>query len=143
MYQYTAIFGRYGVLARRFAGGFGRATRVAAVRMGFGLRNGWKQRLGGESRVGSYRGAGPINRGGVVASDKAVVDLEEGRQFWTATARGRCGGAGGCARVARTTTGGGADKVWLFFVCLCPSKEMKPIFYKQILHPNIKKIVYE
>jgi hypothetical protein len=95
MYRYTAIFGRYGVLTRRFAGGFGRATLVAAVRMGFGLGNGWKQHLGGESRVGSYRGAGPINRGGVVASDKAVVDLEEGRQFWTATARGRCGGAGG------------------------------------------------
>jgi hypothetical protein len=38
---------------------------------------------------------------------------------------------------------GGADKVWLFFICLCPSKEMKPICLKQILHPNIKKIVYD
>jgi hypothetical protein len=119
MYRYTAIFGRYGVLARRFADGFGRATRVAAVRMGFGLGNGWKQRLGGESRVGSYRGAGPINRGGVVASDKAVVDLEEGRQFWTATARGRCGGAGGGAVVARTTTGGGEQIRYGYFLFVC------------------------
>jgi hypothetical protein len=71
-----------------------------------------------QKSTGSYRRAGPVNRGGAAASDKAVVDLEEGRWFRTASAQGKVWGSDGVREWPKRLRVGGADKVWLFFfVC--------------------------
>jgi hypothetical protein len=88
------------------------------------------------SRTDKPRWGGSFGQGsGGSGGGAAVLDSNYSGQVW--------GSGRGVREWPERLQVGGADKVWLFFVCLCPSKEMKPIFYKQILHPNIKKIVYE
>jgi hypothetical protein len=61
-----------------------------------------------QKSTGSYRRAGPVNRGGAAASDKAVVDLEEGAVVSDSICSGEGVGERWGAGVAQTATGGGS-----------------------------------
>jgi hypothetical protein len=76
----------------------------------------------------------------VASSDTVVTDLEEGRWFRTGVGRRQVwesGGGGEWSKQLREQITYGC------FYSVFSSKKMKPTCYKQILPPNIKKIVYE